>query len=77
MQKVIDTTTSIGGRLNSIESQQLDNEDKKLYLQGVLSELKDLDYAEAISNLTFQTTALQIAQQTFVKVQGLNLFNFL
>lgn len=77
MSKVIDVTTSIGGRLNSIESQQQDNEDKKLYLQGVRSELKDLDYAEAISNLTFQTTALQIAQQTFVRVQNLNLFNFL
>jgi len=39
--------------------------------------LQDLDYAEAISRLSLQTTALQAAQQTFARVQGLNLFNFL
>ena len=77
MSNIINVQTSIGGRLNSIESQGADNEDKKLYLQGVRSELKDLDFAEAISNMTFQTTALQIAQQTFARIQNLNLFNFL
>ena len=77
MDKMINVQTSIGGRINSIESQAQDNEAKKVYLQGVRSNIEDLDMAEAISNLTFQTTALQIAQQTFVRIQNLNLFNFL
>ena len=77
MDKIIGVHTSIGGRLNSIDSQLDDNEAKKVYLQGVRSEIKDLDFAEAISKLNFQTTALQVAQQTFVQVQNLNLFNFI
>ncbi|MBI3188558.1 MAG: flagellar hook-associated protein FlgL [Gammaproteobacteria bacterium] len=77
MDKMIDVQTRIGGRINSIESQASDNEAKKVYLQGVRSDIQDLDMAEAISNLTFQTTALQIAQQTFVKIQGLNLFDYI
>lgn len=77
MDKIIEVHTSIGGRLNSIDSQLDDNEAKKVYLQGVRSDIKDLDFAEAISNLNFQTTALQVAQQTFVQIQNLNLFNFI
>jgi len=74
---VIDVRTRIGGRLNSIDSQKSDNEARSFQLQKVLSEVKDLDFAEAVSNLTFQTTALQVAQQSFVQVQNLSLFNFI
>jgi flagellar hook-associated protein 3 FlgL len=77
MDKMIDVQTRIGGRINSIDSQATDNEARKVYLQGVRSDIQDLDMAEAISRLTFQTTALQVAQQTFVRIQNLNLFNFL
>jgi len=77
MDRIINVQTSIGGRINSIDSQIDDNEAKSLYLQGIRSEIQDLDFAEAISNMTFQTTALQVAQQTFVRVQGLSLFEFI
>ena len=42
-----------------------------------VGDLRDLDYADAISKLQLQMTALQAAQQTFVQVSGLSLFNFL
>ena len=77
MDRIINVQTSIGGRLNSIDSQIDDNEAKSIYLQGIRSEIQDLDFAEAISNMTFQTTALQVAQQTFVRIQGLSLFEFI
>ena len=77
MGNVLTAHTSIGGRLTSIESQADNNSAKELQLQTVLSDIRDLDYAEAISKMTIQTTALQVAQQTFVKVQGLSLFNFI
>ncbi|MCW8956000.1 MAG: flagellar hook-associated protein FlgL [Gammaproteobacteria bacterium] len=77
MENIINTQTSIGGRINSIESQRDDNLDKKLYLETVRSDIKDLDLTEAISDLTYQTTALEAAQQTYVKVQSLNLFNYI
>jgi len=42
-----------------------------------LSNLRDLDYTEAASRLSLQMTALQAAQQTFQRVQGMSLFNLL
>jgi flagellar hook-associated protein 3 len=77
MDNIINVQTSIGGRINSIESQTDDNEAKTVSLQGVRSEIEDLDIAEAITNITFQTTALQVAQQTFVRIQGLSLFDLI
>jgi len=77
MDSIINVQTSIGGRINSIESQEDDNEAKSVFLQEVRSEIEDLDFAEAISNLTFQTTALQVSQQTFVRIQGLSLFSLI
>ena len=42
-----------------------------------LSGLRDLDYAKALSDLTLQTQTLQAAQQSFAKINGLSLFNFI
>lgn len=42
-----------------------------------LSEVQDLDYAEAVSRLNQQLLALQASQQSFIKVQGLSLFDYL
>lgn len=74
---VIDTRAKVGARLNSIEQQNQINEGLSLNMQKALSEIKDLDYAEAISRLSLQMTGLQAAQQSFAKVQGLSLFNYL
>jgi len=77
MDGILNVQTSIGGRVNSIESQLFDNETRSVKLESVRSDIVDVDLAEAISRLTYQTTALQVAQQTFVKVQALNLFQFI
>lgn len=75
--KVIDTQAGIGARINVIEQQEEISGNLSLNVQATLSDLKDLDLAEAISRLSSQSTALEAAQQTFVRVQSLNLFNFL
>jgi len=77
MDSILNAQTSIGGRLNSIESQSTENEARSVQLEDVRSEIINVDLAEAISRLTYQTTALQVAQQTFVKVQSLSLFQFI
>ena len=77
MDSILNAQTSIGGRLNSIESQSTENEARSVKLEGVRSEIVNVDLAEAISQLTYQTTALQVAQQTFVKIQALSLFQFI
>lgn len=66
---------NIGARLNVIETTQTDNEDVALVNKSVQAELRELDYAEALSRLSFQTIILEAAQQSYVKISGLNLFN--
>ena len=65
----------IGARLNVIETTQVDNEDVTLVNKSVQAELRELDYAEALSRLSFQTIILEAAQQSYVKIAGLSLFN--
>ena len=67
----------IGARLNIIESTQTDNEDVALVNKSVQAELREVDYAEALSQLSFQSIVLEAAQQSYVKIAGLNLFNHL
>jgi len=69
--------TEIGARLNALSDTKDLHETVDEASAGVLSNLQDLDYAEAVSKLQFQTFVLQAAQQSYVKVQGLSLFNFL
>ena len=42
-----------------------------------VSELRDVDYAQAISDLTLQKTLLEAAQKSFIQTQNLSLFNLL
>lgn len=65
----------IGARLNIIESTQTDNEDVSLVNKGVQADLREVDYAEALSRLSFQSIILEAAQQSYVKISSLNLFN--
>jgi len=77
MNTVVDTQAKIGSRLNAIDIQREINDGISFNMEKTLSEVQDLDYAEAISRLTLQMTGLQAAQQSFAKVQGLSLFNYL
>jgi flagellar hook-associated protein 3 FlgL len=51
--------------------------DLDIQYKATLSKLQDLDYTKAISDFTLQQTNLQAAQQSFVKISGLSLFNYL
>lgn len=75
MGNVLEVQTEIGARLNLIETTGIDNEDVTLVNKAVQAELRELDYAEALSRLSFQTIILEAAQQSYVKIAGLNLFN--
>ena len=68
---------SIGARMRTAEDQMEINGDVRLTLESQRSDERDLDYAEAIARFNQQTLALQAAQQAYVKVQNLSLFNFL
>ncbi|MEO1821040.1 flagellar hook-associated protein FlgL [Pseudomonas sp.] len=77
MNKVLGVQTTIGARMNVIESTLTENEEVSLINTSVTSELEDLDYAEALSRLSLQSVVLEASQQSFVKVSGLSLFNLL
>ncbi|HCW90170.1 MAG TPA: flagellar hook-associated protein 3 [Marinobacter sp.] len=74
-ESILLTQTDLGGRMNAVESTQQFLEDSGLYSKKIRSELEDLDYAEAISNLSFQSFVLQAAQQSFAQVSRLSLFD--
>ncbi|MBT8766449.1 flagellar hook-associated protein FlgL [Metapseudomonas boanensis] len=65
----------IGARLNTVESTQTSHDEVSLVNKSVQAELRDLDYAEALSRLSMQSIILEAAQQSYVKVSSLNLFN--
>lgn len=75
--QVLSGQGKIGARLNVIDSTETFIDDVKLVNTGVISDLQDLDYAEALSRLSMQSTILQAAQQSYVKISGLSLFNYL
>ena len=69
--------TIVGNRLQALDTRADENANGLLRLERQTSELNDLDFAEAVSRLNLQTTALQAAQQSYIKIQGLSLFNYL
>ena len=75
--RLLDTQAALGARLNTVDTQRNINESQILQLRTNISGIEDLDYAEAISRFNLQQAALQAAQQTYVQVQRLTLFNFL
>ncbi|MEP1214081.1 MAG: flagellar hook-associated protein FlgL [Marinobacter sp.] len=74
-ESIVQKQTELGGRMNAVESTQSFLEDSSVYSEEIRSELQDVDYAEAISNLSFQSFVLQAAQQSFAQVSRLSLFD--
>ncbi len=69
--------TTVGARLRALDDQESQNEKFVLDMRTTLSDIQDLDYADAISRFTIEQSSLQAAQQAFSRVQNLSLFNFL
>lgn len=77
LDNMLTTRSTLGLRLNEIDTLQTAGDDLGLQYKQSLSQLQDVDYNEALSNLVQQQTNLQAAQQTFAKVAGLSLFDYL
>ncbi len=74
---VLTVRASLGSRLREIDALQTTGEDLGLQFKQTLSQLQDVDYNQAISDLTRQQTSLQAAQKSFLKVSDLSLFNYI
>jgi flagellar hook-associated protein 3 FlgL len=67
----------VGSRMLEVETQQNIGSSLDLQYSETLSRLQDADYASAVSNLSQQQIYLQAAQQSFMKVSNLSLFNYI
>lgn len=77
LDNVLSVRSTLGLRLNEIDALQSAGEDMGLQLKQSLSQLQDVDYNKAISDLNQQQMNLQAAQKSFAKVVGLSLFDYI
>lgn len=68
---------SVGTYSKEVELTREVTADLSVQFDRTLSQLQDLDYASAITALSYQQVSLDAAQKSFMKVQELSLFNFL
>jgi flagellar hook-associated protein 3 FlgL len=79
-QAISQTSTvqaNVGGRLNTITTQQSVATSQQTQLQTSISSLQSLDYASAITSLDSQNTTLSAAMQAYTLTQGLSLFKYI
>ena len=77
MENVTQIQTETGSRLRTIDNQRESILDFNLTSKTTLSNLEDLDMAEAISEFQQQKGMLEVSQKTFVQLQQLSLFKLL
>ena len=74
---VLTIRSSVGSRLNEIDALDDAGASRDLIDKSYLSDLQDLDPAAAISEFLQRQTSLQATQQTFARLHGISLFNYL
>ena len=74
---IANAVSKIGARRNSADSVFASNLDLEISNKSARSNIEEVDYAEAVSELSRQETALQAAQSTFSRVTGTSLFDYI
>jgi flagellar hook-associated protein 3 FlgL len=75
--KIDSTLSTIGGRVNVLDSVFNTNEDLSINNKSYRADLAEVDYAAALTEITKQEIALQAISSTFVKVSGVSLFDYI
>lgn len=73
---VLRVRSDVGTSLKEIDSLDSTMQSTSLQYSSALSNLQDIDYTKAITDLTRQQTQLQAAQQSFAKIAQLSLFSY-
>lgn len=77
ISQVSNVRSTVGNRLAVLDSTEASLNQNEVSAKQALSDLRDLDYAEAATRLNIHATALQASQQAYMKVQGLSLFDYI
>lgn len=67
----------VGARLSSLDTADSARDDLNIDIASALSDLRDLDYAEALTRMNQQVVGLQAAQLSYSQISQLSLFNYL
>ena len=70
-------TAQVGSEMASVETQREVNEETVLQLRTILSNIEDLDYSEAVTQMQKDMLALQATQSSFSQISNLTLFNYI
>ncbi|CAG2156347.1 hypothetical protein LMG31506_05669 [Cupriavidus yeoncheonensis] len=77
LDNVLTVRASVGSRMQELDALDTIGTNRGLSYSETLSSVQDLDYASAITEYYQRQTALQGAQQSFMQIQGMNLFKYL
>jgi flagellar hook-associated protein 3 FlgL len=68
---------SVGTDMKVVEQQTAIVQDTTLGLRSTLSNIEDLDFSKAMTQMSKQMLALEAAQSSFAKISQLSLFNYI
>ncbi|RTR04392.1 flagellar hook-associated protein FlgL [Halomonas nitroreducens] len=77
LDNVLTVRASMGARLNELDVVDAVGGNRMLNYEQTLSDLVDLDYAEAISEYSLRQVGMQASQKAFADLKGMSLFQYL
>jgi flagellar hook-associated protein 3 FlgL len=77
LEQIANTRSVVGARLSVVDDVSTTRDNRITDIDTSASQLRDLDYAAAVSAMNQQMVGLQAAQQSYSMLSKLSLFNFL
>ena len=69
--------SEVGTRLNYVDNARDENESVRYQIDTTISGMEDLDYADAVTRMQNEATALEALQKSYARLEGLSLFNYI
>jgi flagellar hook-associated protein 3 FlgL len=77
VDNIMNVRASVGSKLNELDNLDISGQDRDLQYASSLSDIQDLDYAEALSEFSKNQTIMEAAQKSFSSTAQLSLFDFI
>lgn len=75
--RILEVRANVGARMQALDSQETVNSNYHLQIKEILSNVEDLDYAKAVSELNLKLTGLEASQKAFTRVQNISMFDYI
>jgi len=77
LDNVLTVRSSVGSRMQELDTLNVNGDSRNLSDKSYLSDIQDLNYTSAITELYQRQMSLQATQQTFVQIRKISLLNYL